>query len=79
MTQLALAFPPATPRIDDRVPTFMAEVAKLLELARSEVRLLRGHLVDASNAFDDCTGEYPQELVSGEGWREAAFELGAGE
>jgi len=57
----------------------VSEVAKLLELARSEVRLLRGHLVDASNAFDDCTGEYPQELVSGEGWREAAFELGAGE
>ncbi len=48
------------------------------EAARTIARLQR-YLVDASNAFDDCTGEYPQELVLGEGWRTAAHDLGAGE
>jgi hypothetical protein len=26
-------------------------------------------LVEANDAFDECTGDYPKELVEGESWR----------
>lgn len=43
MTQLALAFAPTSPRIDDHVPTFMAEDNRtLLAIAAQPGRRTRG-------------------------------------
>ena len=43
MTQLALAFPPTSPRIDDHEPTFMAEnTTTLLAIAAQTNRHPRG-------------------------------------
>ena len=43
MTQLALAFPPTSPLVDDHVPTFMAEDnATLLAIAAQAQRRPRG-------------------------------------
>lgn len=37
-----------------------------------EIERLRGLLRDANDAFDECTRDYPKELVEGEPWREFA-------
>lgn len=45
---------------------------------RAENERLRDLLVQANEAFDECTGEYPKELVDGEEWRQyATAEVGS--
>lgn len=37
--------------------------------AAVEIERLRALLVDANDAFDDCTGDESKRLVDGERWR----------
>lgn len=37
--------------------------------AAYEIERLRALLEQANDAFDECTGDYPKELVEGEPWR----------
>ena len=44
------------------------EIAEDVALVAAEVEWLRGLLSDARDAFDECTGDYPKELVAGDEW-----------
>lgn len=58
----------------DRAQAVVAmELAEDTELAntalREQVEELKALLVEANDAFDEATGDYPKELVEGEAWR----------
>lgn len=42
-----------------------------------EIDRLRALLSEANEAFDECTGDYPKDLVEGEPWRAYRDHTGA--
>lgn len=48
----------------------LAATPAICREAAAEIQRLRGLLIAANDAFDDCTGEYPKVLTRKESWRE---------